>query len=240
MSTPIDSSRASGVGGINPFQGMSLETMVMVVLSERHQTMENMVMDQIKAMQEKNLKLKQLGELSATITARMKDFPADAKSDTKINKYKEKGETVNGKNVGTWLGRRADFMQGVKVKGDPNKPGEYYDNAREYVKNRSDWSAETKARVLEDLELGEAAAAMGVNVGTNGEPIAFVVNDVKYGALEALQAKVKSQTDALTNDTQLEQIRLQSLMSKVQNLAQMLSNMVKKFDDTHGALIRNI
>lgn len=220
----------AGVGGINPFAGMSLETMVMAVLSERHMTMENMVMDQIKQMQEKNNQLKKMGEMTAMVTERLKQFGGSPKSDTQINKFKD------DKSEAGWTARR-DVL--AKVAGDPNKPGEYYTNAREAVKN-SNWPDDVKTRVANDLDLAEAAASYGVNTGTHGDPMAFVVGDQTYGSLEAMQAKLKSQTDSLTNDTQLDQIRLQSIMAKVQNLAQLLSTMVKKFDDTHGSLIRNV
>lgn len=241
-------------------EGMSLESLVMAVLSERHTVSENMVMDQIKQMQEKNKELKKLGDLTAEVTARMKEFGNDPKSGTVINKYDERGnlnkpilpDEVKQKpwimeailkgdkfvGEGNWTQRREALMDSSKVPGDCNKPGEWYTNARKYVNEQTDWKPETRERVLKDLDLAETAASYGINTGTNGDPIGFAVNNNNYGSLEALQAKIKSQTDALTNDTQLDQIRLQSLMSKVQNLAQLLSTMVKKFDDTQASLVQ--
>jgi hypothetical protein len=168
--------------------------------------------------------------MTAMVTERMKQCGGSPKSDTQINKFKE------DKTSAGWEARR-DVL--AKVTGDPNKPGEYYTNARKAV-NDSDWPSDVKTRVLADLDLAEAAATYGVNTGTHGDPMAFVVGDQTYGSLEAMQAKLKAQTDSLTNDTQLDQIRLQSIMAKVQNLAQLLSTLVKKFDDTHGSLIRNM
>ena len=245
-------------GESDEFEGMSLETLVMAVLSDRHMATENMVMDQIKQMQEKNKELKKLGDLTAEVTARMKEFGNDPKSDTVINKIDEKGDqskAVKPDNMdsfswaiikkdypgpGNWTQRRKDLMDSSKVPGDCNKPGEWYTNARKYVNSQTDWKPETRERVLKDLDLAEAAASYGINTGKNGDPIGFAVNNNNYGSCEALQAKIKSQTDSLTNDTQLDQIRLQSLMSKTQNLSQLLSTMLKKFDDTQGSLIRNV
>lgn len=263
---PLARNGATGFGALHSvnesedssdLEGMSLETLVMAVLSERHTVSENMVMDQIKQMQEKNKELKKLGDLTAEVTARMKEFGSDPKSGTVIRHIDEKGnqaKAVKPADVpgpvweimkkdypgpGNWKQRREDLMDSSKVPGDCNKPGEWYTNARKYVSEQTDWKPETRERVLKDLDLAEAAASYGINTGANGDPIGFAVNDNNYGSLEALQAKIKAQTDALTNDTQLDQIRLQSLMSKVQNLAQLLSTMVKKFDDTQGSLVRN-
>ena len=243
-------------GESDDFEGMSLETLVMAVLSDRHMATENMVMGQIKQMQEKNKELKKLGDLTAEVTARMKEFGNDPKSGTVINKIDEKGDRSKpirpanmddlswrlfkplAPGAGNWTQRRNDLMDSSKVPGDCNKPGEWYTNARKYVNEQTDWKPETRERVLKDLDLAEVAASYGINTGTNGDPIGFAVNNNNYGSLEALQAKIKSQTDALTNDTQLDQIRLQSLMSKTQNLAQLLSTMVKKFDDTQSSLVQ--
>jgi hypothetical protein len=88
--------------------------------------------------------------------------------------------------------------------------------------------------------MAEAAQNYGLNNGNNADPLAFAVNDMNLGAVETLQTQIKTQTDALGNETQLDQIGLQSAMNKAQNTAQLLSTLVKKFDDTHASINRNI
>lgn len=201
---------------------MSLETEVMLVLSEKNQIFESQVMDRIKEMRDKNNKLKQLGEMAAMVTTRQKEFSGTAKSSDKIKKWGDAKE---------WETRRTELMN--------NQTPFDGDKARKVVAD-SNWSAETKARVLQDIQIAELARDFGINSGDNANPIAFAVNDMNLGAVETLQAQIKSQTDALGNETQLDQIGLQSSMNKAQNTAQLLSTMIKKFDDLHASINRNI
>ena len=92
---------------------------------------------------------------------------------------------------------------------------------------------------MEDIELAEYAAKYGVNTGADGDPFAFASGAMNLGSLEALQAQIKASTDSLGNESQMDQIALQSAMNKMQNTSQLLSTVIKKFDDLKGTIIRN-
>ena len=224
MSTVNSNSPVNNVLALNGVDkaGMDLETMITLVLSEKQQIFEAQVQGLVKNMQSKNDRLKALGEIAARITARQKEFPKDAKSNTMINKFE---------GTPDWETRRTALLVDAG-KGD-------WAAARKTVEN-STWDAASKARALEDIELAEYAAQYGVNTGDGGNPLAFAVGGMNQGSLEALQAQIKASTDSLGNESQMDQIALQSAMNKMQNTSQLLSTVIKKFDDLKGSIVRNV
>ncbi len=221
--------------------GMSLEFLVQLTLTERHGILETDVRNKMSNMREKNAKLKDIGEAMANITARKKEFKKSSPSSTDIiNSRTEKTGTytADGKNLAEtdWNGRR-DILTDSKWGTGVDK----YDKIAEWINSPDcDWSDSIKEATLIDVQLARLAEENGVDTGSNGDPEAFLVNNNTYGSFEALEAKLNAQKDALTNDTQLDQIELQSLMGKLQNLTSLLSTMVKKFDDSHADIIRRV
>jgi hypothetical protein len=208
----------NGPQGLTSIEGMSLETAVMLVLSEKNQIFESQVMDRVKEMRDKNAELKRLGELASLVTARSKEFKSGAK--TSDHNDGPHSSTIN------------DAIWKENNPFDATK-------ARAWV-DRQSYSAETKARMKEDILIAEAAQSYGTNSGAHNGATDFMTSRMTLGAVETLQAQIKAQTDALGNETQLDQIGLQSAMNKAQNTAQLLSTLVKKFDDTHASINRNI
>ncbi len=209
---------------------MSLETLVTLVLTERQEFFDTEVRSKVSNMREKNAQLKSLGEAMASITERKKLFGKSSPSSSDIiNKRGDKEE---------WEARRTKLTD---TKNGWGTGAEWYKNASAWVADKDcTWSADTKQKVLEDIELGRLAQENGVNTGKNGDPLGFAVNNHTYGALEALEAKLNAQKDTLTNDTQLDQIELQSMMGKLTNITSLLSTMIKKFDDSHADIIRRV
>lgn len=224
MSTVNSNAPVNNVLALNGVDkaGMDLETMITLVLSEKQQIFETQVQGLVKNMQAKNDRLKALGEIAARITARQKEFSKDAKSSTMINKFE---------GTPAWEQRRTELL--------PSGSKSDWAAARKHV-NDSTWDAKTKARALEDIELAEYAAQYGVNTGAGGDPLAFAVGGMNLGSLEALQAQIKASTDSLGNESQMDQIALQSAMNKMQNTSQLLSTVIKKFDDLKGSIVRNV
>ncbi len=209
----------SGTTGVSSLEGMSLETAVMLVLSEKNQIFESQVMDRIKEMREKNAELKRLGELTSLLTSRQKEFKSGAKTTDHAD-----GTHASAVNDAIW--KNCNPFDA--------------DKAREWVNNNSTLSATDKARLLEDIQLAETAQSYGCLTGAHNSPTDFMTGRMTLGAVENLQAQLKAQTDALGNETQLDQIGLQSSMNKAQNTAQLLSTLVKKFDDLHASINRNM
>lgn len=212
----------SGTTGVSSLEGMSLETAVMLVLSEKNQIFESQVMDRIKEMREKNAELKRLGELTALLTSRQKEFKSGAKTTDHAN--------------GTFS---AEINDAIWASCNPFDAAK----AREVVTNGpfSTLISDTdKARMLENIQLAETAQSYGCLTGAHNSPTDFMTGRMTLGAVENLQAQLKAQTDALGNETQLDQIGLQSAMNKAQNTAQLLSTLVKKFDDLHASINRNM
>lgn len=213
----------SGATGVSSLEGMSLETAVMLVLSEKNQIFESQVMDRIKEMREKNAELKRLGELTALLTSRQKEFKSGAKTT-------DHAEGTHSATLNDYIWKNCNPFDA--------------DKAREWVNNDPALAnllpADQKARLLEDIQLAEAAQSYGCLTGAHNSPTDFMTGRMTLGAVENLQAQLKAQTDALGNETQLDQIGLQSAMNKAQNTAQLLSTLVKKFDDLHASIGRNM
>ena len=209
----------SGSKGVSGLEGMSLETAVMLVLSEKNQIFESQVMDRIKEMRDKNAELKRLGELTSMLTSRQKEFASGAKTTDHAS-----GTLSSTVNDAIW--KECNPFDAAR--------------ARAWVNNNSTLSATDKARILENIQLAEAAQSYGVLSGAHNSPTDFMTGRMTLGAVENLQAQLKAQTDALGNETQLDQIGLQSSMNKAQNTAQLLSTLVKKFDDLHASIGRNM
>ena len=227
--------------------GMSLEFLVQLTLTERHGILETDVRNKMSNMREKNAKLKDIGEAMANITARKKEFDKSSPSSKDIINKRLENELPE--NVGikdfdkvkrefsSWEDRRDLLMDSKKWGTGIEK----YDKIAEWINSPAcTWSAALKEATLIDVKLARLAEENGVNTGKNGDPLGFLVNNNTYGSFEALEAKLNAQKDALTNDTQLDQIELQSLMGKLQNLTSLLSTMVKKFDDSHADIIRRV
>jgi hypothetical protein len=228
--------------------GMSLEFLVQLTLTERHGILETDVRNKMSNMREKNAKLKEIGEAMANITARKKEFSKSSPSSTDIIKKRLENELPQNikafedmdkakKEFSSWDDRR-DLLLDSKKWGTGI---EKYDKIAEWINSPAcTWSAALKEATLIDVKLARLAEENGVNTGKNGDPAGFLANNNNYGSFEALEAKLNAQKDALTNDTQLDQIELQSLMGKLQNLTSLLSTMVKKFDDSHADIIRRV
>ena len=216
----------SGATGVSSLEGMSLETAVMLVLSEKNQIFESQVMDRVKEMREKNAELKRLGELTALLTSRQKEFKSGAKTTDHAD--------------GTHSATLNDVIWAKCNPFDAEKAREWVNSGKPPLDDPSFFPADQKARLLEDIQLAEAAQSYGCLTGAHNSPTDFMTGRMTLGAVENLQAQLKAQTDALGNETQLDQIGLQSAMNKAQNTAQLLSTLVKKFDDLHASINRNM
>ena len=242
----ITSNNAAPVGQVQDIDtsSMDIESLIIAVVQKRVEHCENQVRMKVEDMQMRNNKLKAMGELQAEITKQMKGFNNDAKS---ASERDDSGSTYRKQVDGAFYGQSAVSGTDASVKNRDtvnqkldslDKKDDVHAGLDERLK------AIEAAKIPDDAKQiyrdNIAAARTAYDAGLiRDDAYAMAKGEVSYGALETLKQQVSAKVDALGNDAQLDQIALQSWTTKMTNTQQLLSTLIKKFDDTHSAIIRN-
>ena len=222
-------SNLSGVNALQDIKGVSLETLLFTVLAERQNLCDKEVRRTVEGMQSKNQLLSKISQAQANVTASKKQFPPDAKGTNLLDGYKQAKDLSKDK--------KAELD---KVPADAQTDPALRLTQQEAVANK--WAdGPEKAGTLERIALAREALGAGFSTNTSYQNITSLVNgDISKDGLDVLEVKLKSQSDAIANETTLDQITMQSWLGKLTNVQNMISTLTKKFDDLAAGIIRNM
>ena len=222
-------SNLSGVNALQDIKGVSLETLLFTVLAERQNLCDKEVRRTVEGMQSKNQLLSKISHAQANVTASKKQFPPDAKGTNLLDGYKQAKDLSKDK--------KAELD---KVPADAQTDPALRLTQQEAVANK--WAdGPEKAGTLERIALAREALGAGFSTNTSYQNITSLVNgDISKDGLDVLEVKLKSQSDAIANETTLDQITMQSWLGKLTNVQNMISTLTKKFDDLDAGIIRNM
>jgi archaellum component FlaC len=87
---------------------------------------------------------------------------------------------------------------------------------------------------------GGGAGTMNGPNGTDAPSPNGINGNTTKGQIETIVQKIKSQIDSLTNTQQMDMLRLQSLNNKRNEAFDLMSNFVKKMQDSRSSILSNM
>ncbi len=200
--------------------GLDLETALMAVQSQRAQLLETQLANQIEEVKIRNDKIAKLNQVLNVLNKVSAAFKSDAKSGDKIGK-----DAFNKLN--------AEYKQACEAAGVNLELSEKVDNSAKIqeLKHKSQHGDPiSKLIAKKNLEKAEA------NHNPSG---AFHPNTTK-GNVETAINQVKGLIDAANNSNQMDMLRLQSLTNKRNEAFDVMSNFIKKMQDSRSSIIGNM
>ena len=203
------------IGGASTVNGMNLsgmdiETALLAVQSQRTQLLDAQLADQIKAVQSRNDQIAKLNDVMGALTKAQSQFSSDAKA----------GDTVPGWND--------DRIQNIEI---PINDA-------------------IRAAGITDLGFTSRAGRISTDAthpksdGHPGHVLPAAPNIFQQGTtkgeLDAAITKIKGMIDTQTNSQQMDMLRLQSLSNKRNESFDVMTNFVKKMQDSRSSIIGNM
>lgn len=217
----------SGVSAVHAPQ-ISIEIMVLTVLAARERECDNQVRRMLGGMQLKNKQLAANAQAQANITALKSQFPSGAKGDAKLD-----GNTDAFKN-GLTDAQKLE-LSGAAANAN-TEPDKRIAQNEEIVRKWPD--SPQKTATLERCALARMALNVGFSTNTGHQDInSLIKGDISFDGLETLDVKLKAESDAIGQETAIDQIGLQSWIGKLNNIITLLSTMVKKFEEMVAGII---
>ncbi|HZY20504.1 MAG TPA: hypothetical protein VFE82_18690 [Ramlibacter sp.] len=183
----------AGITTIN-IQGMDLETALLAVQTNRANVLETQLMEQMKAVQEKNETIAKLNLALGQLSGLSAKFKSDMSATTEVRDYIKADDYQAEKPIN-------NALKDAGLTIDTGKAGRTTDNANY-------WG--------------------GVNGSTT------------KGEIESLIQTVKSRIDAMGNTQQQDMLRLQSLSNKRNEAFDIMTNFVKKMQDSRSSILSNM
>lgn len=214
-----------GLQGIN-LQGMDLETAMMAVQSNRANLLETQLKDQITSVQAKNTQISKLNELLGSLNKAAAGVAADAKATDKVN--------ISGS---------ADDIKAAAAGAGITLPAEL---------NTASWTVKLRdgtTHIVDEAGKKEADEYKSKNWAFRSDDysgikgIASITADASQptkGQLDSFIQTVKSQIDGMSNSQQMDMLRLQSLSNKRNEAFELMTNFIKKMQDSRNSVIGNM
>ena len=229
----------SGAAPVQDLSGLDIETAIMTVQSTRAQLLEDQLKSQLNDVKARNERISNLNNTLSTARNLQACFPADAKADKRIadlpkedrskaedaveEKYKAQFKAMTPEERA-----RLCSPSGLKLslagaaltsyKSLPSFKEAMYD-----AKHMAD-SACKSSILLEQLKQQGAIAGVEIDVGDKGE-------------LDKLVENIKSLIDSESNSQQMDMLRLQSLSNKRNEAFELMTNFIKKMQDSRSSII---
>lgn len=236
---------ASASVPVQDISGLDLETALMTVQSTRTQLLDDQLKAQLNDVKARNDRISKLNGTLSSARNLQACFAADAKPDARVadlpkkdrenaekttkEEYKakyeamsdaEKKDALSSNNTGIDPG----FVRMLGGKGYELISG--YSDAMKAIKSTD--NASTKSAVLMEQMKQEGAAA-GITI------------DVKdKGSLDKLVENIKSVIDSESNSQQMDMLRLQSLSNKRNEAFDLMTNFIKKMQDSRSSILGNM
>lgn len=222
----------SGAAPVQDISGLDIETALMTVQSTRAQLLEDQLKSQLNDVKARNERISNLNNTLSTARNLQACFKADAKADARIadlpkedkknaeksidEKYKAQYNAMSPEQQ-----NGAKFIAGLFTSGHKGVKG--YQEEMNAAKNL-DASASKSSVLMEQLKQQGAIAGVEINVANKGE-------------LDKLVENIKSAIDSESNSQQMDMLRLQSLSNKRNEAFELMTNFIKKMQDSRSSII---
>ena len=204
---------------------MSVESLVMLAMTNRTNVMYDKQKTAVTEMQLKNQQAKELNSQYAELTAMKGKFNAGAKGTDELSS--------------------SDSMKDTTKKADQDKVSAAIDG-----KPVSEWAAAVqasniaepaKAQFVKNAELGAYMVSEGL-VPKDGasfkDGMAVAKGDIQLSEIEGAIAKTKAKMDNLGTESSLQQIKLQQLIGQTDTAVTGLSSVIKTFNDQAKSVVQ--
>jgi hypothetical protein len=264
----IGSGAASGLTGISSgdIQTMSLEDLMFFVMSERSKILDESVRGYADQIQKRN----DLMKLTNTFLAEARDQAATMTEDgdpapmsAELAQFlSEQGISTPGttasasssmtaaekaaiaQEIKTWIENEKPYTDDACI--DADLPADLINKARSIGIEPTDdgdgagqnWESSDWDSFKSDVEV--ALDGFNDEVANGGTGAATAAGSYTKAEWESVISNIQGFQEGLNNDSQLDMIKFQSLMSKYTTSVEMLSNVMKKLADSTAANVRNI
>jgi len=216
------------IGGVNSTTSAAMEMInsgniygaLQLIMGEKSNLMTDQITQMVTQMDANNKKMKALTDASAQLTKLKNDFPSGASNTTAMS------DTSNGAVM---------WRQGVN-QDDVNKlKAASYDSI---VAGTTGISTNGQTTIAPSIAAVKTLVDAGVIDKTQAQRI--LSGEENMGGIDAAITKIKSSTDSLSSDGNLQQIQLNRLISLRDTADQANSNYVKKESDTLSQIVNKI
>ncbi|QEA13170.1 hypothetical protein [Comamonas flocculans] len=212
----------SGVGNAAmqniDLQNMDIETLLMTVQSQRAQLLDVQLANQIQEVQNRNDKI---AKLNAVLTA-LNKIDGEFKKDKSTEKL--------GKDL--YQKHQAELKEACDAAGISLEISDKVDNSAQIAK------LEKMAKDYPGLSFAYKGQIDSLKMTHN--PDGGLSPSTKKGDITTAINNVKGQIDAANNSTQMDMLRLQSLTNKRNEAFDVMTNFIKKMQDSRSAIIGNM
>ncbi|WP_187395263.1 hypothetical protein [Pigmentiphaga aceris] len=207
-----------GAAGINlqNLQSMDLETALMMVQSERTKLLDSQLQTQIQEVQNRNALVAKLNTVLNGLNAYAAKCGTDAKS------------TASGWDANAVKDIEVPLNDAMRDAGITDLG--FTGNGQRSVLN-ADGTKQPVATVSGTNHLRGSEITSGGNIMNGG---------TTKGQIDAAITKVKGQIDALGNTQQMDMLRLQSMSNKRNEAFDVMTNFVKKMQESRSSIIGNM
>lgn len=230
----------SGTLGAVDLSGADIETALLTVQTQRATLLEDQLRDQMLAVQKRNQSI----DTFNTILAAVRDLRPTGDKDSKAN-------LTSGGTVGV---PTAHYLDGQQAYIDNME--DQYNKALATTNNPSATNAEkTAAATLVSLLPGQLSAArnnlanaQASNAATQTISLQSALTmygftqtgEITQEEFDSLIQNITSRIDSLNSSQQLEMLRLQSLTNKRNEAFDVMTNVVKKMQDSRSSIVGNL
>lgn len=252
----LDVSMLGGLGSVNglDLQSLDLETALMAIQSQRSQLLENQLRSQLEQVSARNQqvasmneviggKQREISELDSQIYAI--ETGAVTVSNERIDELtlmRDQLQTVLNRDPNGWTGLSYGWdddkvdssktmlervnKEGLTHAGSAPKDIDGNGTMDADAKTLKGWIEQLNSKIAVELESEKSNQLNGLNQ--------------QKTTLNHEVADIKSDIDSLNNTQQMEMLRLQSLTNKRNEAFDVMSNFVKKMQDSRSSIISNM
>ena len=196
--------------------GMDIETALMAVQSQRAQLLETQLSNQIEEVRIRNDKIAKLNQVLNVLNKVSASFKGDAKSGDKI-----------GKDAANKL--QGEMKEACDAAGLSLELSDKVDNSKKIAELEKTFGKDSPIMKWQIDKLKAEHSPDGL----------FSAN-TKKGKVEAAVNQVKGMIDTANNSNQMDMLRLQSLTNKRNEAFDLMTNFIKKMQDSRSSIIGNM
>ncbi|GAB2734947.1 type III secretion system needle tip complex Bsp22 [Melaminivora jejuensis] len=205
---------------------MDIETALLAVQSQRASLLEDSLKEQITSVQNRNNQISRLNELLGQLNKAAAGMPSDAKAGDAVKLSPAAEAEIRAAAAQAGIGLPAEFQPqwDVKLKdGSVIKVDEAGKKEAELYKERY-WAFRSN-------DYSGAKAVTSITQTSSG---------LNKGELDGFIQKLKGNIDSLSNSQQMDMLRLQSMSNKRNEAFEIMTNFIKKMQDSRNSIIGNM
>ncbi|HVJ69150.1 MAG TPA: EscF/YscF/HrpA family type III secretion system needle major subunit [Caulifigura sp.] len=261
---------AQAVGGELNIDTMNLEDLMFLVMSKRSEQLDDSVRGYAKQIEGRNGLMKDTNNMLAqarNMSANLKSGDKETMPAEMVKFFKDNGielpeqvttndvskgtldeQIAAGEEIVNWLENDKPYTDNACIKGDLSP--EMINKARSMGIEPSgdnpgqDWKSSDfdafKSEVKTKLDALKTQKAAQPAAGDSVPADAVTSETYTKEEWDSIINSIQGFQEGLNNDSQLDMIKFQSLMSKYTTSVEMLSNVMKKLSDNASAIVRNI